>query len=192
MSGRSWWMAWVLSLSLVGCVSVEEKQSAIQKVNAEFRACYERTIRARGSRHFRVPKERAMERVAVALETLGMTVMRADSVTGYVRARAPAPAPLDATEWRQAVARDLPQFRRIVAGEVGLLGWFVDFEPEGLDIIITVTGVDAGSGVDMSATMRMVERTPPPSGWPRREYPPCSALETGVEKLWRAIAAAQS
>ena len=53
--------------------------------------------------------------------------------------------------------------------------------------MITVTAAPAPGGSNLSATMRMLERTPPPSGWPRREYPPCTALEFGLEKLWRAI-----
>jgi hypothetical protein len=177
-----------VALALGGCVSVEEKRAAIEKVNAEFRGCYESILRARGHRHFAVPKAKAVDGARIALETLGFNVVSADTVTGFVRARAPAPAPLDAGEWRDAVARDRPRFRSIVAGEVGLLGWFVDFEPEGLDVVITITGVDSGTGVNLAATMRMVERKPPPSGWPRREYPPCTALEIGVEKLWRAVA----
>lgn len=178
----------LITVPVAGCVSTEQKKSAIAKVDAEFRRCYEEILEARGDRYFPVPTDRALERATVALETLGMTIVRADAMTGTVRGQAPAPAPLSAAEWNQAVARDLPRFREIIAGEVGLLGWFVNFEPAGLDVAITLTGTEAGPGTQMSATMRLVERAPPRSGYPRREYAPCSAVDMGIDKLWRTVA----
>jgi hypothetical protein len=35
--------------------------------------------------------------------------------------------------------------------------------------------------------MRMRETAPPPSGMPRREYPPPSAVRMGLDKIWREV-----
>jgi hypothetical protein len=175
-------------VALAGCATDEEKQSAIQAVNAEFRRCYEQVLRERGNRRFPVSVERALEDAAVALESLGMTIRRVDTVTGTLRAQGPAPAPLTRDEWDRAVENDLPVMKRIVVNEVGLLGWFVGFEPSGVDVAITLTATPAGNGSDMSVTARLVERTPPRSGWPRREYPPCRAMEMATDKVWEAVA----
>jgi hypothetical protein len=174
-------------VALAGCATDEEKQSAIQAVNAEFRRCYERILHERGSQHFAVPIERAMEGAAVGLESLGMTIRRVDAVTGTLRAQGPAPAPLTRDEWDRAVQSDLPAMKRIVVNEVGLLGWFIGFEPSGVDVAITLTATPAGDGTDMSVTSRLVERTAPRSGWPRREYPPCRAMEMATDKVWEAV-----
>jgi hypothetical protein len=68
-----------------------------------------------------------------------------------------------------------------------LLAEFFNFEPEGLDTVITATIIDARGGSEVSLTMRMREVAPPKSGLPRREYPPPSALQTGLEKIWGAL-----
>ena len=45
------------------------------------------------------------------------------------------------------------------------------------------------AGTEVSLTMRMREVAPPPSGMPRREYPPPSAVRMGLDKIWRELEA---
>jgi hypothetical protein len=62
-----------------------------------------------------------------------------------------------------------------------------NFEPQGLDAVVTVTIIEARAGSDVSITIRLRETAPPKSGLPRREYPPPTATQLGLDKLWAAI-----
>jgi hypothetical protein len=117
-----------------------------------------------------------------------MTVTDEDRALGYLSVRGPAPRPLDLQEWRAAEAADLPKAREIVRKHLGLvLSSLFTFEPEGLDIVMNVTVIDARPGSEISLTMRMRETAPPKSDLPRREYPPPTAVRMGLEKIWREL-----
>ena len=83
-----------------------------------------------------------------------------------------------------AAEQDLPKLREIATQHVGLLGRFVSFEPEGLEVIINTTTLEVRNGVEISLTARMREVAPPKSGMPRREYLPPSAVRMGLDKIW--------
>ena len=68
------------------------------------------------------------------------------------------------------------ELRELAKKHVGLMAYFVKFEPEGLEIVINSTTIEVPAGTEVSLTMRMREIAPPPSGMPRREYPPPSAV----------------
>jgi hypothetical protein len=69
------------------------------------------------------------------------------------------------------------------------MAYFVKFEPEGLEIVINTTTIEVPAGTEVSLTMRMREIASPPSGMPRREYPPPSAVRMGLDKIWRELEA---
>jgi hypothetical protein len=79
--------------------------------------------------------------------------------------------------------------REIARKHVGMAAAFISFEPEGLMIVVNATTLDsaARAGTEIRLTMRMREVAPPPSGRPRREYPPPTALHIGLDKIWAAL-----
>jgi hypothetical protein len=129
----------------------------------------------------------AFEATRRGLAGLGMSVETQDPTLGYASVFAPAPLPLDIAEWRLAAEKDLPRMREIVRPYVGWLSEFIRFEPEGLEIVITATVLNAPAGSEVSLTMRMREVAPPQSGMPRREYAPPTGVALGLDKIWAAI-----
>jgi len=177
-----------VALWIGGCASKEEIRGAINAVNTDFRVDYEKLIKARGTRAFEAPRAQAFAAMERALTRLGMAIESKDAAAGYLRASAPAPRPLSLAEWKRATAVDQPRLQEIVRRHAGLIGWFVSFEPEGLDVVLHVTlRQRTPSVVAVSVTMRLKETAPPKSGIPRREYPPPTAFRVGLEKFWRAF-----
>lgn len=185
--GRSILLLLGVSACLAACVSDGQKHAAITEVNDVFRRDYEQILNEKGARTYPVDQLKAFAALRNALTRLGMRIADESPEIGYLNVSAPAPNPLDAKEWREAADADLPKMREIAVKHVGLIGNMLRFEPEGLDIVINATALRAGSGSEISLTMRMRETAPPKSGMPRREYPPPSAVTMGLDKIWREI-----
>jgi hypothetical protein len=176
---------WLAAVALAqGCATDEQKRDAINDVNAEFRVQYERILADRGTRVYRTSLDDAFPALRTALARVGMRVQDQSPGIGYLSVVGPAPAPLTATEWKNAADQDLPKLREIAAKHVGLLSHFVAFEPEGLEVIINATALEVRNGLEISLTARMREIAPPKSGMPRREYLPPSAVRMGLDKIW--------
>jgi hypothetical protein len=70
---------------------------------------------------------------------------------------------------------------------VGPTGYFIKFEPEGLETVINATALEVPEGTEISFTVRLREVAPPKSGYPRREYLPPTAVRMGLDKIWDAL-----
>ena len=169
---------------IAGCATDDQKRGAINDVNAEFRVQYEQILTERGTRVYRANPDEAFAALRAALGRVGMRVADQAPRIGYLSVVGPAPSPLTEREWRMAAEQDLPKLREIATQHVGMLGRFVSFEPEGLEVIINATALEVRSGVEISLTARMREIAPPKSGMPRREYLPPSAVRMGLDKIW--------
>ncbi len=175
----------VIALALLaGCATESAKIDAIQAVNRLFKQRYEVVLAERGTRAFPVTRQHAIGAMKSTLLSMDMAVSNDDAEMGYLRVFAPAPLPLSKDEWASAADTDGPWMRQVIAEHVGIVGHFVKFEPQGLDVVITATAIDAPPGTKVSLTMRLQETQPPRSGWPRREYPPPSAVRIGLDKIW--------
>jgi len=177
-----------LAVLLSGCATDRQIHDAITAVNEEFQRQYEQVLAAEGTRIVDVDRTRAFDAMAAALTRLDMQVETQDPGLGYLNVYAPAPKPLSTQEWQRAVAADLPLMRKIVRPYVGFLAEFLEFEPDAFEIVINATIVPRGARSAVSLTMRMreVERAKP-SKFPRREYPPPTALRIGIAKIWAAF-----
>jgi hypothetical protein len=177
-----------LAVVLAGCASRGDIAKAIEEINREFRGEYERILAEQGTRRFAAGRDQAFDATRAALLKFGMKVTDEDRALGYLSVRGAAPRPLDLQEWSAAEAADLPKAREIIRKHLGLvLSSLFTFEPEGLDIVMNVTIIDARPGSEISLTMRMRETAPPKSDLPRREYPPPTAVRMGLEKIWREL-----
>ena len=122
----------------------------------------------------------------VTLAQLGMRTEQQDMALGHLAVAANAPLPLSDEEWRIASQADLPLLRRLISPYVGVAANFVQFEPQGLEVVINAAFLDAPRGTDVSLTVRLREVAPPRSGWPRREYVAPHVLTIGIEKIFGA------
>jgi hypothetical protein len=174
---------------VAGCtIDNETARNAINAVNKAFGAEYEVILAEKGTRTFKVKRAEAYDAIRVSLARLGMTVEAQDPALGFVSVYAPAPRPLSMEEWRRVADADLPRLREIVSPYVGALpAAFIQFEPEGLDIVITGTANEVAAGTAVSFTARMRETAPPRSGLPRREYLPPTAVRMGLDKMWNEL-----
>ena len=170
-----------------GCASQEGIRCAITDINKEFQEQYERILAEKGTRRFTVPPADAFVGTRAALFRLGMRLETQDPDLGLLSVAAPAPTPLNQEEWKQVAQADLPMMQQLAARCVGLTGWLLKFEPEGLEIVITATVLPASGGSEISLTARMRQVKPPPSGMPRREYAPPTGVRKALDKLWAQI-----
>ena len=179
------WLAGTMVLA--GCVTQETKRDAINDINRAFKEEYEAILARNGSRLINASPVEAFDAAGAVLVQLGMVIQQQSRGLGFISAEAPAPSPLSRVEWDRAAAIDLPRARELLRRHVGLLAEFFNFEPEGLDTVINVAIIEARAGSQISFTMRMREVAPPKSDLPRREYPPPSALQAGLDKIWAAL-----
>ena len=184
-----WLAGWCAALAMLvaGCASQPQIIEAINAVNKAFRADYEAILAKDGSRVFPVTRAEAYDAVRVSMARLGMTVEAQDPVLGYVNVFAAAPLPLTPEEWRMAAEADLPLLREIVRPFAPLESIFIRFEPEGLQSVISGTVVELPVGTEISFTARMRQIAPPPSGFPRREYLPPTAVRMALDKMWAEV-----
>jgi len=181
----------VLAVLAAGCAVVpgtEERRAAVDSINKAFRADYEAILAENGTRAFRVTRAEAYDAVRVSMARLGMTVEAQDPVLGFVNVFAPAPRPLDNEEWEKAAAADLLRTREIIGPHVGIFRHFFNFNPNGLETVISATIIEAPVGAEISFTARMREIAPPESrDFPRREYLPPTAVRMALDKMWREV-----
>ncbi len=172
---------------LIGCAGDQQKISAINAVNEGFRVEYEKLLAERGTRIYKVPRAEAFVAMRVALATLGMRTEQQDVSLGHLAVAAAAPLPLTDAEWRAASEADLPLLRRLIEPHVGIAANFVAFEPQGLEVVINASVLEAAGGTEVSLTVRLREVAPPKSGWPRRQYVAPRLLNVGLDKIFGAF-----
>ena len=90
--------AWALCLGaaplIAACATDEQKRSAINDVNAEFRVQYEQILTERGTRVYRANPDEAFAALRAALGRVGMRVADQSPRIGYLSVVGPAPSPL--------------------------------------------------------------------------------------------------
>jgi hypothetical protein len=176
-----------LAMLVAGCVTTDDKGRAIEAINKAFHVDYEAILTKCGTRVYEVTRAEGYDAVRISLARLGMTVESQDPALGYVNVFAPAPRPLNLEEWARAADADLARTREIIGPHVGIFRHFFNFEPQGLETVISGTVVQVPAGTEISYTARMREIAPPQSGFPRREYLPPTAVRAGLNKMWTEL-----
>lgn len=181
------WLGLAAIALVASCISQETKRDAINDINAAFRAEYEASLAKNGTRVVNASPGQAFDAVYSALVRLGLVVQQESRGLGFISAEGPAPLPIDHSEWERAAASDLPKAKELLRRHIGALAELFHFEPEGLDTVMTATIIGVRGGSEISFTMRMREVAPATSELPRRDYPPPTALQIGLDKLWTAV-----
>jgi len=180
---RAWALA-LLAFTLAACASDQQKINAINAVNQGFRVEYEKLLADQGTRVYKLSRADAFVAMRVALAELGLHTEHQDLTLGYLAVAAKAPSPLTEEEWRAASQVDLPLLRGLIEPHVGVAANFVQFEPQGLEVVINATFLESAGGTEVSLTVRLREIAPPRSGWPRREYVSPRVLRIGLDKIF--------
>ncbi len=181
------WVGVVLVIALAGCASDETKRDAINEINRIFKSEYEAILVRNGTRVVSASPDEAFDATIAALVSQGIVIKQQTRGLGYLQAEAPAPLPLTRSEWDRTSAVDLPKAREVLRRYFGPLADLFKFDPEGIDIVITATIIEVRGGAEVSLTMRMREVAPSHSDLPRREYPPPTSLQAGLDKIWNAF-----
>lgn len=179
-------------LLLGGCREVDvtdpKVRDTVREINEVFQAGYVQVLAEIGTRRFQLTPSTAARAMRLALESLGFTTTMREG-DHYLAVSGPAPIPLDAAEWKDVIAVDEPQLKRIAVSHLGIKGNFARFETEGLAIDGTITFLPRADGVEISITMKLRETARPAADsiLPRRDYAPPTALRAGYEKIWRVF-----
>jgi hypothetical protein len=119
--------------------------------------------------------------------SLVAVAIAAGCVTQEISAEAPSPLPLDRSEFDRAAAADLPKTKELLRHHLGAFAELFHFDTNGLDTVMTATIIGVRGGSEISFTMRMREVAPAKSDFPRRDYPPPTAVRIGLDKIWGAL-----
>jgi len=181
-------LAVLAAVSLIGgCVSQETKRDAINEVNKAFEAEYEAALAKNGMHVVKASPDEAFDAVNAAMVKLGLVVHEQSRSLGFISAEAPSPLPLDRSEFDRAAAADLPKTKELLRRHLGAFAELFHFDTNGLDTVMTATIIGVRGGSEISFTMRMREVAPAKSDFPRRDYPPPTAVRIGLDKIWGAL-----
>ncbi len=105
----------VAGLVLAGCVSNARHNSAIMRLDAEWKAANDETLRTMGRRTVALSRTRALLVARGAGQRLGMLVEKENTETGFLLATAAAPSPLSMSEWKEVQEADTAFLMSIIA-----------------------------------------------------------------------------
>ncbi len=175
-----------LGLVLAGCVSDSEYNSAIMRLDSEWKAANDLTLRTMGRRIVALSRPQALLAARGATQKLGMLVEKENVETGFLLVTAAAPTPLTAAEWAEVQAADTSKMRSVIADEVGLASWFATLDPSAKDVLANVLVKEKREGVEVSIGLRLRNKRVV-KGRIRRSQPPPTALRIGLRKFWSAF-----
>jgi hypothetical protein len=161
----------------------EQLVRAFELLNKALQDANEKLLKERGTRIIPAPRSVAFDALQASLVRLGMIVENRDPDVGLLAVAAPAPRPLDASEWIITVRTDTPLMAKVVCPVIGEACKGLKFDPDDFVIVINATVAGAGGGSEVSLTTRMREIAPSP-GMPRREYPPPTGVSLALDKIW--------
>ncbi len=175
-----------LGFALAGCVSDASYNSAIMRLDSEWKAANEQTLRTMGRRTVALSRTQALLVARSATQKLGMLVEEENAETGFLLVTAAAPTPLTAAEWAEVQAADTSEMQSVIAREVGLASWFATLDPSAKDVLANVLVTEKRDGAEVSIGLRLRNKRVV-AGRVRRSQPPPTALRIGLRKFWAAF-----
>ena len=176
----------VAGLVLAGCVSNAGYNSAIMRLDAEWKAANDETLRTMGRRTVALSRTQALLVARGAGQRLGMLVEQENTETGFLLATAAAPTPLSMSEWKEVQLADTARMKSVIAEDVGPLSWFATLDPSGKEVLTNVLVTEKRRGVEISVGIRLRTKIGT-AGRVRRSQPPPTALRIGLRKFWSAF-----
>ena len=185
MSGI-WRTSSIAAMALVvsGCVSQTAYNAAVTRLDLHWKERNDRTFERQGRRTIEANRYHAFIAAQASIRRLGMFVEEQNYQTGYVKASAPAPVPLTATEWETVRRTDTPDMRSVIVSEVGPLGYLAPLDATGKDVLVNVFVTERADGVEVALGMRLRDNQPGSSGRAKRSQAPPTAVSIGLGKFW--------
>lgn len=176
----------VLGIFLAGCVSDAEYNSAIMRLDSEWKTANEQTLHTKGRRIVTLSRADALLAARGASRKLGMLVEKENVETGFLLVTAAAPTPLSRSEWKEVQSADTAKMKSVIAKDVGLASWFATLDPSAKDVLANVLVTEKREGVEVSIGIRLRNKRVV-TGRIRRSEPPPTALRIGLRKFWSAF-----
>ncbi len=153
-----------LGFALAGCVTDASYNAAIVRLDSEWKAANDRTLRTLGRRTVALSRTRALIAARGATQKLGMLVEEENVETGFLLVTAAAPTPLTAAEWAEVQAADTTKMQSVIAREVGVASWFATLDPSAKDVLANVLVTEKSAGVEVSIGLRLRNKRAPGPG----------------------------
>ena len=181
------WALLAITQLLIGCVSPQQLQTAVDAVDAEWKRANDAFMKTSGTREIEATPTQALVTSRNTLHAIGMFVENESAASGIVFASSRAPTPLSSQQWARVVASDEPWAIRITKSHLGMIGWFARLNPEPYDIVsnVSVSPVKGKSNhVSVVLRFQLRDRMPPPPNMRRGTEPPPTAVALGIGKFW--------
>ncbi len=165
----------LLAFSLSGCVSMEQIQSQLNKLDVAYRAENEKLIASMGTRYYKLDKEQAQSAMLLALTNLEMSIESQDAKTGFINARGTMPRPLSKDEFDRAWAIEKPRAKEISGLDLSMTGQS--------DVIINTFIIQRENDLQINIRFR-TKYTGNTYGLVISDQAPPEAVRIGYPKIW--------
>lgn len=165
----------LLAFSLSGCVSMEQIQSQLNKLDVAYRAENEKLIASMGTRYYKLDKEQAQSAMLLALTNLEMSIESQDAKTGFINARGTMPRPLSKDEFDRAWAIEKPRAKEISGLDLSMSGQS--------DVIINTFIIQRENDLQINIRFR-TKYTGNTYGLVISDQAPPEAVRIGYPKIW--------
>lgn len=179
------WKLLVLPLCffLSGCISIEDVNEAILRVDKVWHAEYADLADTHRQRIVDAPYEVAMQAVQGVFDDFEMAFVVESAATGHIISESDAPKPLSADEWREIAAEETLRVREVGA-------WYLDVpeSPAGyvVQLQAKITPIDAqrtAVALDYTLDNPSYRRL----GVVPSQYAPPKAVQIATNKFWKRL-----
>lgn len=165
----------LFTFSLSGCVSLDQVQSQLNKLDVAYRLENEKLITSLGTRYYKLDKEQAQSAMLLALANLEMSIESQDSRTGFINARGTMPRPLNKDEFDRAWAIEKPRAKEISGLDLSMSGQS--------DVIINTFIIQRDNDLQINIRFR-TKYTGNTYGLIISDQAPPEAVKIGYPKIW--------
>ena len=165
----------IFTFSISGCVSLDQVQSQLNKLDVVYRLENEKLIASLGTRYYKLDKEQAQSAMLLALANLEMSIESQDSKTGFINARGTMPRPLSKDEFDRAWAIEKPRAKEISGLDLSMSGQS--------DVIINTFIIQRDHDLQINIRFR-TKYTGNTYGLVISDQAPPEAVKIGYPKIW--------
>ncbi len=174
----------LLALAMLpGCATVSDVNHAARKIEIAWLLDYQRNERSHRTRVVDAPSDETFLQVKKTLLDMGLPVIHSNMITGRIKARGIAPAPLSKEEWEIVIKMEDPRVRKLSGGML----WLSPDPSKNYELTLDVL---VRGGSHKSVVVIDYELYAPryeAMGFRMPKIAPPQAAIMGAEKFWRAL-----
>ena len=179
------WKLLVLPLCffLSGCISVEDVNEAILRVDKVWHAEYADLADTHRQRIVDAPYEVAMQAVQGVFDDFEMAFVVESAATGHIISESDAPKPLSADEWREIAAEETLRVREVGA-------WYLEVPESPAGYVVQLQAKI--TPIDAQRTVVALDYTLDNPSYRRlgvipSQYAPPKAVQIATNKFWKRL-----